>query len=198
MIMLQKISDRLTDILLEKNIIKNENREIYVYGLLAMFSTVINFFLILFIGIIVDLTIETLIYLFGFALLRSYCGGYHAKTQLSCAVSFTIIYGLSMVIYRFLPVEYSEIFSMVAGGICLILIFIFAPIEHKNRTFEGDEYKKFRLLSRIIALLYFSIIYTISLFFNEYMMVALVLSLVMLSVSFVLTLALVFYERSEC
>ncbi len=195
--MLQKISDRLTDILLEKNIIKDENREIYVYGLLAMFSTVINFFLILFIGIIIGLTIETLIYLFSFALLRSYCGGYHSKTQLSCAIDFTIIYGLSMAVYCFLPVEYSMIFSMVAAGFCLILIFLLAPIEHKNRTFEGDEYIKFRFISRIIALSYFSIIYTISIFFIEYMMIATVLALVMLSVSFVLILALILYERSE-
>ena len=102
-----------------------------------------------------------------------------------------------MAVYCFLPVEYSMIFSMVAAGFCLILIFLLAPIEHKNRTFEGDEYIKFRFISRIIALSYFSIIYTISIFFIEYMMIATVMALVMLSVSFVLILALILYERSE-
>lgn len=195
--MLQRVSDRLTDLLLEKGIIKNDDREIYIYGLLAMFSTVINFFLVLAIGVIAGLFIETLMYLLGFALLRSYCGGYHAKTQLGCAIGFTFIYGLSMLVLRALPADYSRYFSIISGGICLIFIFIFAPIEHKNRIFIGNEYKKFRLISRLVALVYFIVICIIAMFFDRYMFAALIISLVMLSVSFVLAIALVLYERSE-
>jgi accessory gene regulator B len=195
--MMQRISDKLTNFLIKKNIVRNDDREIYIYGLLAMFSTVINFFLILFIGLVAGLLFETLIYLFGFALLRCYCGGYHAKTQLGCVLSFTAIYALSMAAYYFLPAEYNRLFSMISAGACLIFIFIFAPIEHKNRSFEGNEYKKFRLVSRIIALMYGFMIYSISIFFNQFIKVAIVLSLVMISVSFVLALALVLNERSE-
>lgn len=191
-----RITDRLVDFLLKKDIIKYDDREIYIYGFLAVFSTVINFFLILFIGIFAGLFFETLIFLLGFALLRCYCGGYHAKTQLGCILSFTAIYGSSMVLYSFITGEFSRLFSMVSAGACIVFIYIFAPIEHKNRTFVGNEYKQFRLMSRIIALGYGLIIYSISLFFVQHLMVASVLSLVMLSVSFVLALGLVFNERS--
>lgn len=191
-----KITDRLVDYLLKKDIIKYDDREIYVYGFLAVFSTVINFFLVLIIGIFAGLFFETLIFLLGFALLRCYCGGYHAKTQSGCVLSFAAIYGLSMVLYYFIPGEYGRLFSMVSAGACIVFIYIFAPIEHKNRTFVGNEYKQFRLMSRIIALVYVLIIYSISLFFAQLIMVASMLSLVMLSVSFVLALGLVFNERS--
>ena len=36
---MQRISDKLTNFLIEKNIVRNDDREIYIYGLLAMFST---------------------------------------------------------------------------------------------------------------------------------------------------------------
>jgi accessory gene regulator B len=194
--MIQRITDKLVDFLVEKEIIRNDDREIYIYGLLALFSTVMNFFLVLFIGIVAGLLHETLIFLLGFALLRCYCGGYHAKTQSGCVLSFTAIYVFSMMVYHFMPIEYDRLFSLLSAGICLIFIFVFAPIEHKNRTFEGDEYKQFRLASRIIALIYCVIICSISLFFSQLIMVASVLSLVMLSVSFVLALGLFLNERS--
>jgi len=195
--MIQRISYKLTDFLLEKEIIREEDREIYIYGLLAMFSTVINFIFVLTVGIIAGLLAETLIYLFGFALLRCYCGGYHAKTKLGCVLGFSAIYAVSMVVLRFMPAEYSRMFSMISAGACLVFIYIYAPIEHKNRTFQGDEYRKFRLVSRIIALVYTILIFSVSMFSNRLMIVAQILSLVMLSVSFVLLLALVLYERSE-
>ena len=79
----------------------------------------------------------------------------------------------------------------------MIFIFLVAPIEHKNRTLSKKEFKQFKIVSRILAIVYFLIICTISLLFNAYMMNAVVLTLVMLSVSLVLALAIVLYERSE-
>lgn len=195
--MLQRISGRLTDYLVDKNIIRYDDREIYNYGLLAMFSTVINFLVILIIGIILGLVHETLIYLFAFALLRCYCGGYHAKTQMGCILGTVALYSVSMAVYYFLPKEYDRMFSMISAGACLIFIFALAPIEHKNRTFEGSEYRQFRLVARIIAVLYVLITYVICIFIYQLIMVASVLALVMLNVSFVLALGLIYNERSE-
>ena len=50
--MLQKFSEQFTDFLLMKGIIESENREIYTYGFVALFSTAINTIIVLTIGII--------------------------------------------------------------------------------------------------------------------------------------------------
>ena len=49
--MLQRLSEQFTDFLLMKEIIENENREIYEYGLVALFSTAINIIVVLTIGV---------------------------------------------------------------------------------------------------------------------------------------------------
>jgi len=195
--MMQRISGKLTDYLLAKNIIMPDDREIYIYGIMALISTVVNFFVILFLGMFLGLFYETLVYLFGFALLRSYCGGYHARTQIGCVFSSVTMYLFSMAVYHYLPMEYRRMFSMILTAACFVFIYAIAPVEHKNRPFEGDEYRKFRMAARIIALVYVLIVYSISIFVYQLIMAAIVLSLVMLSVSIGLALGIVFNERSE-
>jgi len=188
-IMLQKFSEQLTDFLLIKGIIDSEDREIYTYGFEALLSTVINIFIVLTIGIVAGIALESMFYLLMFAILRVYCGGYHAETHISCILIFTGIYGTSMITARLLPVEAESIFSLITGTLSFVAILILAPIEHKNKPFVDDEKVKFRKTARIIASLQLMSIYLINGIFTPAMKAAVLISLAMLSVTFILFLA---------
>jgi accessory gene regulator B len=179
----------LTDFLLNKNIVSRDDREIYIYGFEALLSTVLNAFLVLITGILIGLLKETLIFLMGFALLRVYSGGYHAKTHLGCILTFAGIYGISMAIITFLPEQYTFFVSSSAGVLSLLFILINAPLEHKNRPFVDNEYKTFKFMARTVVVLEGFIIALILIFFNQHSKAALLLSLAMFSVMFVLALA---------
>lgn len=193
--MIHQCSNRLTDFLLNKNIVSDEDREIYIYGFEAMLSTVVNAFLILIIGIVTGLLKETLIFLLGFALLRVYSGGYHARTHIGCILTFAGIYGISMAIVTLLPEQYTSLVSLSAGALSLLFILVYAPIEHKNRTFVDNEYKTFKFMARTIVLIEGFIIILIQLFFQQHLKTALILSLAMFSVMFVLALAKIIEKK---
>lgn len=193
--MLQKLSEQFTDFLSVKGIIQTENHEIYTYGFVALFSTVINSILVLTIGITAGIFFETVIFLLMFGVLRVYCGGYHAESHISCVLIFIGIYGFAMAVAGLLPAEFSEIFSISAGIISFIIILLLAPIEHKNKPFIGDEYSKFKAMSRIIATLQLIIIILITVFLPGAIKVSVLISLAMVGVTFILILAKVMDRR---
>ncbi|NLO99413.1 MAG: accessory gene regulator B family protein [Clostridiaceae bacterium] len=187
--MLQRLSEQFTDFLLMKEIIENENREIYEYGLVALFSTAINIIVVLTIGIIAGLILESMFFILMFGVIRIYSGGYHAESHISCVLIFVGFYCASMAVAKFLPVEMGNVFSLSAGIISFAIILYLAPVEHKNKPFIEGEQRKFQILSRAIASVEFMGICLITVFFYEAMKAAVIISLAMLCVAFTLILA---------
>lgn len=193
--MIQRLSDRLTGQLILKGVISEENQEIYTYGFLALLSTVVNALIMIIIGILLGLFFETIIFMFAFGVLRVYSGGYHANSHFSCILLSASVYCLAMLTIKFMPTQYSHIFSVLIGIVSLVVIVIFAPLEHINKPFVGDEYNKFRFMSRMIAICELGIIFIIAIFFYKIIRVPVVISLAMLGVSFVLILAKILEKR---
>lgn len=187
--MLQRFSEQFTAFLLTKGIIQDEYHEIYSYGFVALFSTLINIIIMLTIGIAVGIFFETVLFMLMFGILRVYCGGYHAKTHVSCIFIFIAIYGFSMAVAEFLPENFRGAFSILTGIICFVIIFFLAPIEHENKPLIGDEYSKYRLMSRVIAGMQLIAISLITIFFSHALKAAVLISLAMLTVTFILILA---------
>lgn len=187
--MILNISARMTDFLLEREIVRKEDREIYLYGFEAMLSTIVNIVLTLTAGLVSGLFSETLIFMISFAVLRVYSGGYHAKTHTGCILTFAGIYAFSMAAAVLLPQQYAALVSIAAGAFSLVYILINAPIEHKNRPFVDDEYRNFRRICRMVAVLEAFLITILLVFFVQFSKTALVISLAMLGVTFILALA---------
>jgi accessory gene regulator B len=149
--MLDAYIGRIADALSAKKIIKPEDREIYIYGLDALISTVINLAIITALGLILGLFAETAVFMLAFAILRVYAGGYHAKTHLGCTIGFVVTYLTNMALVHHIPAELSKLLALVIAPVSLVLVFVMAPVEHENRPFEGDEYRRFKKISRIVA-----------------------------------------------
>ena len=156
---------------------------------MALFSTLINMIIMITIGIAAGMFLDTVLFMFMFGVLRVYCGGYHAKSHISCVLIFIAIYGFAMSIAKFLPTEIMGYFSLSAGIFSFLIILFLAPIEHKNKPFIGDEERKFRMMSRVVASMELMTICIISIFFSNVLKVAVLISLAMLCVTFTLILA---------
>lgn len=188
--MLQQIAVNFTDYLVKKNVAKQEDREIYIYGFEALFSTLVNTILVIISGILLGILKETIIYVIGFAILRVYCGGYHAKTHIGCVTYFGVLYFSSMALIYFFPYQYSASFSVASAILSYLFILKFAPIEHKNRPFVGNEFAVFRRAARIIGFLEVCVITIIAFTQPHLAKVSLTLSVAVLSVVAVMVTAL--------
>ena len=136
--MFGKAAERLTNRLIKNNIIKQEDFDIYQFGIENFIMKACHIVSYLILGICFKLVPELLIFLAAFIPLRENSGGYHAKTPLKCYIVScgTVITYLCLM--RFLPNDIMEYSSILALASSLVL-FIIIPVESENKPLDETE-----------------------------------------------------------
>lgn len=146
--MVTSFCNKIADIFLKNNIIEEEDKEIYQYGLEIFTSTFIGMLIVLTIGIFTHQIFETTIFYIVFATIRVYAGGYHASTYFRCKLFFTLnfilILSLSVFFSRF---EVSLIIILPLNIWGFYTIEKYAPMENKNKSLTNADKKKYKKLS---------------------------------------------------
>ena len=70
--------------------VDEEDKEIYLFGIYQGLIFLLNVVTALLTGIILDMFLESVLFLICFIPLRIFAGGYHAKTQFRCYVMSTV------------------------------------------------------------------------------------------------------------
>lgn len=129
--MLRKLSNKLTQRLVNNEIITTEEFDIYVYGFELLLSFLFSTSIILIVGLCLRCMIETIFFLVIFISLRSFTGGYHALTYTFCNfVTFTV-YGVIMLLSNYLPISIKLFLLLLLTGI--IVLIVFAPVKNPNK-----------------------------------------------------------------
>lgn len=126
---------------------------VYRYGFEVLFSTIVYTLIFIIIAVISDSFLPSLFFWLGFFLVRKLCGGYHAKTYLKCHLLFALNHLAFVALLRYVSLTKNPIFMSIGLLVCSVIIFIFAPVDHPNKPFKGDEYKKFRIKSRLYCII---------------------------------------------
>lgn len=156
---MERISHFLTDYLVQKGAIVSEKSSIYQYGLQIGLEVSINTFISILIAVLCHMECETIVFFGVFMVLRSYAGGLHLKTYISCLIcSCMSLLGLLLIVKY---VEINNLLSMGLVCISLFLIKILSPVQDVNRTLSVDELIKFskKLNFSIIGIFFISIIF---------------------------------------
>lgn len=85
----------------------------------------------------VEYFFDSLVFLICFILLRQCTGGYHSKTYLSCSLSFITVYLIFIYYRNYIMFSYEGL--IISGIISLVIIFILAPMEHKNKKMNKEK-----------------------------------------------------------
>ena len=152
---MERLSRNLTNWLLNQNIIADDKKEVHKTGIELILADIINFCLILIIGIMMKEFSAACIYLLLFWTLRRFSGGYHAKSYVVCRAVTVGIYIVIALISKFLISNYVLI-SGVLNIITLITIIVFAPIRHPNKELTIKEIQANKLFAVITTLIYIS------------------------------------------
>lgn len=80
-----------------KKTIKTEEKEIYIYGVQLIISSIINFLICIITSLLFGELLNGLIFFVAFSSLRKFTGGFHSRSFLICNIVFTMI-----VLYEFL------------------------------------------------------------------------------------------------
>ncbi len=141
---------------INRQIISADKKEIYKTGLNLIIADIINFSLVLAIGVITKSFVSSCIYLIMFWTLRRFSGGFHARTYGVCRLvtlgTYILILLVSNVLNNFLLVS-----SVICSIITIITMIVFAPIRHPNKELTENEAKANKLFSVVVTIFYVTI-----------------------------------------
>ena len=153
--MLNKIATKITKTMLVHKIIAEDMADIYVYGFELLLSFLFNTTIIMFAGILLGRLLQTLMFLLIFVLLRSFTGGYHAKTYGVCTlVTFLVYGGVLLFSELFVP---SMLFYGVLAIVGVALLLACVPIEHPNKKITEKKKRKYKHISLVLFLIFITV-----------------------------------------
>ena len=153
--MSEKISRIITDFLLRKNVIKEEEKEIYYYGYETLIYGIQQMILIFVLGMIRRRTVSTLIFLMVFVSMRKHTGGYHAGSRTGCTVMTILCYLTALVSGEWLM-------NMKKGYIILVFLVLFCvhifvryvPVAHPDKTLTKIQRRESRKKCSLLFVFY--------------------------------------------
>ncbi len=179
--MIHGISQIIANFLLSKEIITDDERDIYVYGYETLFSGVIDFILTMGLGIVFNRLFVAFVFFVMFVSVRMYTGGYHADNYLKCKILFAIItIAVLSASYIKLPL-YGEILIII---LFLITTYYLCPIENPNKPLTILQKRKYRIIGLIYSV-FWSIAAIITYFNITY------ISMTIVSNAFIITLLMI-------
>ncbi|MEG1608431.1 MAG: accessory gene regulator B family protein [Clostridia bacterium] len=151
--MLAAISKKITSYFIRKNIINEDEREVYNYCFEIMLSTLMNLVVLIIIGVATKKYLETLIFCISFVMLRGSVGGYHAKRHITCLLSIVIIY-FAVMAMLYIPMFVLQYFSIAVLMTGIAIFAFLAPTDTQNKRLSVAEKSKLRKKTYVIILIF--------------------------------------------
>lgn len=140
--MYKKISNAMTEYIIQKKVGKREYFEIYAYGFENLVSVVVNTIFLLILATIVGLEKEIIIYMIFFAGLRNCSGGMHKDTHLSCIMTYASMAFMHIGIMKYLY-QWNHYAAFILLSVYMLisiwLVFRYAPKDSKNKRLSEEE-----------------------------------------------------------
>ena len=140
---MKNLSDKITDFYIKKGFVPEDKKEIYSYGFRLIIADIINFSIVITLGIVLKKLCESILFLITLCTVRRFSGGFHAKTywlcRLSMIITFTGVLTLSEIIIK---TNNKLNISLLINVLCMIIIFRFSPVKHPNKTLTTEQIHK--------------------------------------------------------
>lgn len=156
-------SSWLSDIIIKKSNVPEEDIVVLKYGLLKMFMLIEDIIFTLVLGLALGIITDSIIFQISFMLLRLYAGGYHSKTEIRCKIHSVLVTAVSLTGIRLMPAGYPPMcFIMIMAS---LIIGILSPVEAKNKPLSETE-KEVNYKKTIAILIMLNLIAIIDLIFR--------------------------------
>ncbi len=144
--MLNKAAQKIADKMILQDIIPEEDRELYEYGMVQGVILVINWLTAILIGAFFGMFWQPVAFLLLFTAVRVYAGGFHAGTQLQCYIYTSVLQFGVMAAIKFISIPMAVYIILI--GIAALCLFLIAPVEAENKPMTAEEHQKYARIAR--------------------------------------------------
>ncbi|RGI12511.1 accessory gene regulator ArgB-like protein [Roseburia sp. TF10-5] len=146
----------LTDYVIYKGMVKEEERSIYEYGFVVAMETGLSLIIIFFVAGILHMVVEGILFFIVFIPLRSYAGGLHLEHYWSCLALSCLTFSVILLLTKFAIMPTYIVFFIIV--FLELLVYCLYPVENINRKVDAVEneffqkrLKKFLLIDMLIV-----------------------------------------------
>ena len=147
--LLARLAGKIGNNLVHSGVIKEEDAEIYIYGINQILTYVLNVSSALIIGLIFGVFPEIAVFMAAYIPLRSFAGGYHAKTPLSCYVFSVIMLIVVSIGLKYLHLADWGYYAVLVAATLVVLVL--SPVEDRNKPLAEIEQKVYKKRTMNIA-----------------------------------------------
>lgn len=108
----------------------------------------INILTILLVGRMFGMLWQSVVFMVTYIPLRTYAGGYHARTQWGCYISSVVLIVAVLLGIRFIP--WTNFIIIAISIISGLIIYILSPVEDSNKPLDTTEVKAYGKKARMI------------------------------------------------
>ena len=180
--MIHFISGKIVDGLIENGTIVPEEKDLYFYGLQQGLTMIVNILTTVAIGFVFKMVWQSIVFMLNYIPLRSFAGGFHAKTQLRCHLFSIVLIIVALLGMKMIPWNIiSILFITLLASTTIILL---APMEDFNKPLNQKERILFKKCT--MAILCLSVSITVMSWFTGYMQFSISVMMAILTLSFML------------
>lgn len=187
--MIEKISIKITNQIVERKLISEYMREWYIYAFLRIFEVSISILTMVVIGGVTNNLIPMILFWIFFDLLRRRAGGFHCKKFWQCYFFTTVTFIGVVMIEPFLSKHF--IIQILLLTVASLDVMIVGTVNHPSMNYDTKEIKKSKELSRRILIIELWIIFSLFLIgvketYLTYMSLGVILCAVLMSLAKIL------------
>lgn len=145
--------EKLCRCMAEKGVIKNEDIELYRYGIRNGIILAGNLIITVLVGIVTGRLGVVLAFLLFFMMLRSYSGGFHLESKLGCFLLSVLVLLVPIYTCDWVMKNVPEIVILLLGVAAIITVIVLSPVESIHKRLEPKERVYFRRVSHCIVTL---------------------------------------------
>lgn len=147
----EKIYNRALEYLISEEYILNEDKDLYLYALKVLTRSLTNVLAVIAIGLFFDRLLESVSMFISFFVLRKFAGGLHSEKYIICFVSSILICSAGLILIKnaWYMSRYAYIVVMIISS---ILIVLFSPVEHPNKTISSKEAKVYKTIASVLSI----------------------------------------------
>jgi accessory gene regulator B len=180
-ILIDKISNRF----IRDGIIAEEDKELYTFGMQQGMIILLNIISTIIIGFIFNMVWQSVVFLLAYMPIRSYAGGYHARTQFRCYLISLFISAVALLGMG--EIHWTSLSALISVIISASIILILTPVEDVNKPLDASEKIIYKRKTRRIFL--FEVLITLVFWFiNKEISVCCLMVFIILSIMLLLGL----------
>lgn len=148
--MISSLSLKITNMLIRKNIIDEDNRDLYHYGFFIVISELLLLAFCVLAGSVLGITLESIVFYVAFFAFHRFAGGFHANSELRCQIVTASSFIAALLIIKFsVAIGHDTlIFSYIAECAALIAV---SPADTPQKRLTPEEKKKFRAYTAAVC-----------------------------------------------